>query len=178
MKDDDSIRDSSGNPLGGPGLGNGDFTSGETYTTVNKNIETYIAGGLIGAYLLAPSQSVRDSYAGVDSGPLKVASTDASLIIAALRDAWAVNGVTTSFSQLMGLPLEQLSDTYVFPGYNNVTLNDQLRIANVDTVPTTVTVTIGGIGARNLSARSWGSRTHQLSRSGQWSRSGTRAQMA
>ena len=53
-----------------------------------------------------------------------------------LRDpqAWAVNGVTTSFSQLMGMPQEQLSDKYLFPGYNNVTLNEQLRIANVDTV--------------------------------------------
>ena len=86
----------------------------------------------------------RQNYAGLDSGPVKVISTNGLPIISAIRSAWAVNGVTTSFSQLMGLPLEQLSDTYVFPGYNNVTLNDQLRIANVDTVPTTVTVTIGG----------------------------------
>ena len=46
-------------------------------------------------------------------------------IISAIRSAWAVNGVTTSFSQLMGMPAEQLSDKYLFPGYNNVTLNDQ-----------------------------------------------------
>ena len=30
--DDDSIQDAAGNPLGGPGQGNGDFTAGETYT--------------------------------------------------------------------------------------------------------------------------------------------------
>ena len=103
--------------------------------------------------MLAPSQSARDFYAGVDSGPVKVASTDASLIIAALRDAWAVNGVTTSFSQLMGLPLEQLSDTYVFPGYNNVTLNDQLRIANVDTVQPQSRSPLAGYLQRNTSIR-------------------------
>jgi len=40
-----------------------------------------------------------------------------------------VNGVTTSFTQLMGLPFEQLSSTFWFPAYNNVTLNEQLRIA-------------------------------------------------
>ena len=97
-----------------------------------------------GIYGLPAQGSLRQNYAGVDSGPVKVISTDGTPIISAIRAAWAVNGVTTSFSQLMGLPLEQLSDTYVFPGYNNVTLNDQLRIANVDTVPTTVTVTIGG----------------------------------
>jgi hypothetical protein len=31
LMDDDSILDGSGNPLGGPGFGNGDFTTGETY---------------------------------------------------------------------------------------------------------------------------------------------------
>ena len=77
----------------------------------------------------------------------------------------------------MGLPLEQLSDTYVFPGYNNVTLNEQLRISNVDTVETTVTVKIGGTQAptpsirldRRLALRG----AHQLSEPGQ--RSGDRA---
>ena len=36
LKDDDSIQDATHNPLGGPGLGNGNFTSGETYTTLIK----------------------------------------------------------------------------------------------------------------------------------------------
>ena len=112
---------------------------------VRPMTSAYIGGALKGSYLLAPGQSTRQNYAGVDSGPVKVISRSGTPIISAIRDAWAVNGVTTSFAQLMGLPLEQLSDTYVFPGYNNVTLNDQLRIANVDTVPSTVTVTIGGI---------------------------------
>ena len=108
------------------------------------NINVDIGGGNRGSYGLQPQGSTRVNYAGVDSGPVKVVSTNSIPIISAIRSAWAVNGVTTSFSQLMGLPLEQLSDTYVFPGYNNVTLNDQLRIANVDTISSTVTVTIGG----------------------------------
>ena len=45
----------------------------------------------------------------------------------------------------MGLPAEQLSDTYLFPAYNNLTLDGQLRFGNVDSVPTTVTVTIAGV---------------------------------
>jgi len=36
VSDDDSIVDAAGNPLGGTGAGNGDFTSGEAYT-VDKN---------------------------------------------------------------------------------------------------------------------------------------------
>ena len=115
-----------------------------TVTAVNGPIEVYIGGLLKGSYFLTPGQSTRQNYTGVDSGPVKVVSTNGTPIISTIRSAWAVNGVTTSFAQVMGLPLEQLSDTYVFPGYNNVTLNDQLRIANVDSVATTVTVTIGG----------------------------------
>lgn len=37
--DDDSITDAGGNPLGGVGAGNGDFTAGETYV-INKSITT------------------------------------------------------------------------------------------------------------------------------------------
>ena len=122
-----TITDLAGNPLSGL-----PFITGETYT-VNKGVEVYIGGALKGSYSLPPNGSTRQNYAGVDSGPVKVVSTDGTQIISSIRSAWAVNGVTTSFSQLMGLPLEQLSDTYVFPGYNNVTLNEQLRIANVDT---------------------------------------------
>jgi len=142
--DNDTVIDKAANPLGGVGAGNGNFTSFEVYP-INRNIEAYVAANLVGTYKLNPSQSVRDNYVGVDGGPLKVISTDGTPILAAIREAWAVNGVTTSFFQLMGLPLNQVSDKYVFPAYNNVTLDDQLRIANVDTIPTTVTVTIGGV---------------------------------
>jgi hypothetical protein len=117
------------------------FNSGSGCTAINVEI-----GGITrGTYGLPDQGSLRVNYAGLDSGPVVVESTNAVPIIAAIRDAWAVNGVTTSFSQLMGLPSGQVSDTYVFPAYNNVSLNEQLRIGNVDAVATTVTVTIGGI---------------------------------
>ena len=45
----------------------------------------------------------------------------------------------------MGLPKEALSDTYILPAYNNLTLDGQLRIGNVDTIATTVTVKIAGV---------------------------------
>jgi len=43
------------------------------------------------------------------------------------------------------LSKEKLSDTYLFPAYNNITLSGQLRFGNVDTGSTTVTVKIGGV---------------------------------
>ena len=93
-----TITDLVGNPLSGL-----PFNTGPTYT-INKNVEVYISGTLKESYFLTTGQSTRQNYAGVDSGPVKVTSTDGTPIITALRDAWAVNGVTTSFSQLMGLP--------------------------------------------------------------------------
>jgi Zn-dependent metalloprotease len=116
------------------------------YTCVPaSNVKVHIGGQISGEYSIPYQGSTRQNYVGVDRGPVKVASTNNVPIISAIREAWAVNGVTTSFFQMMGLPQEQLSDTYVFPGYNNVTLNEQLRIANVDSVSSTVTVTIGGV---------------------------------
>jgi len=113
---------------------------GDQATTVTVTI----GGVVMGTYDLAPNQRQKVNYVGIDNGPLKVQSSNGVPIIASVRDAWITNGVTSSFSQLMGLPEEQLSDTYLFPSYNNVSLNDQLRFGNVGTTNTTVTVTIGG----------------------------------
>ena len=46
----------------------------------------------------------------------------------------------------MGIPASKLTDTYIFPWYNNTGfLDSQLRFANVGNAPTTVTVKIGGV---------------------------------
>ena len=113
--------------------------------SVPSTVMVTIGGVVRGTYTLAANGAVRVNYAGLDSGPVIVQGTSGVHIIAAMRDAWSANGVTTSFSQLMGLPAGQLSDTYELPAYNNVTLNEQLRIGNVDSVPSTVKVTIGGV---------------------------------
>jgi hypothetical protein len=97
--------------------------------TVDSTVNVTIGGVLRGTYLLHANESVRVNYAGVDSGPVVVQGTSGVHIITAERDAWAASGLTTSFIQLMGLPAGLLSDTYLFPAYNNVTLNEQLRFA-------------------------------------------------
>jgi hypothetical protein len=111
--------------------------------TVSTNVTVTIGGVNRGTYTLQPNQSHRVSYP-LDTGPVVIKSSNGARIIAALRDAYLVNGRVESFAQLMGLPQAALSDTYYFPAYNNVTLDGQLRFANVENVATTVTVTIGG----------------------------------
>ena len=116
-------------------------------STPAPNMNVIIGGVLRGSYFLQTGQQMRVNYPGLDSGPMVVKSTDGTPIIAALRDAWTPQGQTsmTSFAQMMGLPAGQLSDSYYFPAYNNLTLDEQLRFANVGLTDTTVSVTIGGV---------------------------------
>src|SRR5687768_14860104 len=61
--DDDSIRDGSNQFLGGSGTGNGNFTSGETYTiTEPPNVDVYIGMKLEGQHFVAQNESTRQSY--------------------------------------------------------------------------------------------------------------------
>ena len=62
---------------------------------------------------------------------MKIASTNSTSLIAAERLIYKVNGVNTSFTEMMGLPDSQLDNTYWLPWYNNVDLDTQLRFANV-----------------------------------------------
>ena len=71
-------------------------------------------------------------------------STNGLDIITAERVIYKVNGVNTSFSEMMGLPDSQLDTTYWLPWYNNVDLDTQLRFGNVSNSTATVHVSIGG----------------------------------
>jgi hypothetical protein len=113
--------------------------------TVGTWVRVVIGGVERGRYFLDPSEQQRVEY-DLDSGPVVVESETAGVkIIAALRDSWYDGKTWTSYVQLMGLPKEQLSDTYYLPAYNNISLSGQLRFGNVDTVGTWVRVVIGGV---------------------------------
>jgi hypothetical protein len=93
-------------------------------------------------FTVLAGESTRKSFAGINKGPVKFEG-DAS-IVAAERVIYKVNGVNTSFSEMMGLPDSQLDNIYWLPWYNNVGLDTQLRFANVSGGDATVHVTIGG----------------------------------
>ena len=108
-------------------------------------VKVTIGGVERGRYYLDPNEDKRVAY-DLDTGPVVIESeTPGVKIIAALRDAWHDGKSWTSFTQIMGLPKEQLWDSYYFPSYNNKSLSGQLRFGNVDVVGTWVKVTIGGV---------------------------------
>ena len=144
LADNDSIVDGNGNPLGGIGVGDGNYTVGELYQIARPNTAVYIAGTLQGNYYVPSHGSARISFAGINNGPVRLINTDNASMLAAERVIYKVNDINTSFSELMGLPNHQLDNIYWLPRYNNVDLNTQLRFGNVSTQQATVHVYIGG----------------------------------
>jgi uncharacterized protein YcfL len=94
-------------------------------------------------FTLLAGESTRQSFPGIDDGPVKIES-DVN-IVAAERLIYKANGAPTSFSEMMALPEKQLDSTYHLPWYNNTGLDTQLRFANVSGATATVHVYIGGV---------------------------------
>ena len=107
-------------------------------------VRVYIGGQEMqgSPFNLAAGASTRKSFAGVNRGPVKIVSTQN--IAVAERVIYKVNGVNTSFSEMMALPNSQLNNTYWLPWYNNVDLNTQLRISNATGSQASVQIFIGG----------------------------------
>ena len=76
---------------------------------------------------LAAGQSTRVSYP-INNGPVKVQSVGGN-IVASMRVAYNDGTAWTNFSEVLGMPANQLTDTYYFPWYNNLDLNTQVRFA-------------------------------------------------
>jgi hypothetical protein len=124
----------------------GNVGSGSTTFTVISPLAQVFVGGqeMPGSpFGLAPGVGIRKSFFGVNGGPVKVeGNVD---IVAAERVIYrAPGGMNASFSEMMGLPANQLDNTYWLPWYNNVGLDTQLRFANVTGSTASVHVFIGG----------------------------------
>ena len=108
-------------------------------------LNIYAGGKRQGSSLIAPHASTRRSLPGVNSGPVRVVNMGSSPISVSERVIYKVNGVNTSYAEMMALPNNQVDLVYWLPWYNNVDLDTQLRIANVSGSPATVQVYIGGV---------------------------------
>jgi uncharacterized protein YcfL len=93
-------------------------------------------------FTLQPGESTRQSFAGIDDGPVRIESDVP--IVAAERVIYRVNGSFTSYTEMMALPDGQLDTTFWFPWYNNLGLDSQLRFANVSNAVATVHIFIRG----------------------------------
>jgi hypothetical protein len=93
-------------------------------------VEVWIAGNLVGTYNVSPNSLGAANFYDVVGGPVQVKSTNGVPIISTQRFILTSNGVLpTSFSETLGMPLEQLSTEYWIPFYNNLSTNSQLRFS-------------------------------------------------
>jgi hypothetical protein len=118
----------------------------ETSSTsaAEQGVDVWVAGTQRGAHAINEGHALQANYSGVNNGPVKMMSVTTHPILGSEAVIYRVNGVNTSFSEMMGLPHSQLDTTYWLPWYNNVDLDTQLRIANVSGSSATVRVYIGG----------------------------------
>jgi hypothetical protein len=108
-------------------------------------VEVWIAGNLVGTYNVSPNSLGAANFYDVVGGPVQVKSTNGVPIISTQRFILTSNGVLpTSFSETLGMPLEQLSTEYWFPFYNNLSTNTEVRIANIGNNAANVDIFIGG----------------------------------
>lgn len=112
----------------------------------NTTVKVTIGGVDRGSFNLAPNTSQRVSFTNINTGPVLVTSSGSVPIIASMRILFPKSGVApfTGFSEMMGLPQSQLSSIYHFPWHNNVTLDTQLRVANLSSMSASVQVFIAG----------------------------------
>jgi uncharacterized protein YjiK len=106
---------------------------------VPTTITVRLAGQQIDQYSLGAGSAVRRNYPNRNGGPLQVTSSAANFL-ATIRVLYGGN----SYSELMGFPVDQLTKEYLFPYYNNVAMDSQLRVSNLGDVPTTITVSLAG----------------------------------
>jgi hypothetical protein len=107
-------------------------------------VNVWIGAGQQGTHTVKTGQAMQVSYADVSKGPVKIMSTTTDAIVGSEAVVYKVNGLNTSFSEMMGLPDHQLDTIYWLPWYNNKSLDTQLRFANVSSSTATVRVYIGG----------------------------------
>jgi hypothetical protein len=97
-------------------------------SSTSATVHIFIAGQEMpgSPFSIAPSASLRKSFTGINTGPVQIVSN--VNIVAAERIIYKTSNIPTSFSEILGVPGNQLDTSYWLPWYNNVELDTQLRL--------------------------------------------------
>jgi len=123
---------------------------GNTSAVTNAEVDIYIGENLMGSYVIAPYDTLKQSYPGVVAGPVRVVSTNAIDIV---TSEFTLSGTENSFNEVMGYPADQFTTEYWFPyydhGYPSVggsNMRTWVLVGNPDdTLTANVEIYIGGV---------------------------------
>jgi hypothetical protein len=139
VADNDSIKDSGNIPLGGQGINNGNFISGQAYT-ITEGVDVTIGKELLGTYAVLPASPLIATSPNTVDGPVRVKSMRGGNVFTSER---VILG--TSFNEVMGYPTNQLTTEYWFPWYDNISMDTWILVGNPTTTTAAVDVYVGGI---------------------------------
>ena len=88
-----------------------------TTASGSANVQVSIGNNHVGGFDIPHVSSINPSFAA-NNGPVKITSTNNVSILPSMQAIWREPGYRSSYSELMGLPKEQLSTEYWFPWYN------------------------------------------------------------
>ena len=135
--DTDNIVDGLGNPLGGVGTGNGDYSSGEAYTIQQTTVPSVVSIAKTGT---SPTTAESVGFEVTFSEPVTgVDASDFSIIATGLTDA----GITDISGNAIGDVYTVTVGNYSGRGSLGLNLVDDDSIVNTDMMP------LGGEGAGN-----------------------------
>jgi glucose/arabinose dehydrogenase len=97
---------------------------GNPSTTQKAEVSIYIGAAKYN-YTIAPQGSITPRYAGVQNGPVRVASTNGVKIFTSERSLYG-----NSFNEVMGFPASQFTTDYWFPWYDNISMADWVLVGN------------------------------------------------
>jgi hypothetical protein len=150
-----------------------DYTDATRYNSLqlanfdSKDTEIIVKIGGVerGRFPVGVGGSQNVTFSGVAGGPVEVSSNNGAKIVVSLYELKKATTTAkwTGQTQMMGLPVSQLSDTYIIPRYN-YTLQDLLPyvvFANASGQTTDITVTIGGVLRGTYTLTSGRSRVEQ-----------------
>ena len=92
------------------------------FDTIDTNITVEIGGVLRGTYAISAGSSQNVTFPGVAGGPVIVRSDNGAEIIATLYELKRASstGLYTGQTAMMGFLWSELSDTYIYPRYNDL----------------------------------------------------------
>jgi uncharacterized protein YkwD len=110
-------------------------------SATDADVSIYIAGVFKEEFFVPAKGSISKSYASLQTGPVKVISTNGVNILASQRLTYL-----SSFTEILGYPDNQLSQTYWFPWYDYKTsgMTDTIVLSNPSALNGSVQIYIAG----------------------------------